>query len=166
LLLDDAQYLYDWLKERYSENQIVVYGRSLGSGIAAHVASMNKPRMLVLDSPYYSFYYNARRHGFFLPLKWLLRYDLRTDLYLKSADFPVHIIHGTKDRLISFNQSKMLKALYPDKITLHAIEGARHNNLPQYAEFYELLYELLNMDSISVTDLSELKNDEQGKYID
>jgi len=148
LLFDDAQYLYDWLKERYPEKNIVVYGRSLGSGIAAHVASKNNPRMLILDSPYFSFYHNARRHGFFLPLKWLMRYNLRTDLYLKSANFPVHILHGTKDRLISFKQSEKLKALYPDKIQLHAIAGAHHNDLPQFAEFYELLYDILYVNPV------------------
>jgi pimeloyl-ACP methyl ester carboxylesterase len=55
----------------------------------------------------------------------------------------VHIIHGTKDRLISFSQSEKLKTLYPDKIILHGIEGARHNNLPDYPEFFEILYEVL-----------------------
>jgi pimeloyl-ACP methyl ester carboxylesterase len=76
-------------------------------------------------------------------LRWILRYDIRTDQYLKSTTCPVHIIHGTKDRLISFTQSEKLKSLYPDKITLHAIEGARHNNLPDYPEFFETLYQVL-----------------------
>jgi hypothetical protein len=98
----------------------------------------------VLDfSPYFSFYYNTKRYLFFLPLRWILRYDIRTDQYLKSVDCPVHIIHGTNDRLISFSQSEKLYALYPDKIVLHKIEGARHNNLPEFAEFFEILYEIL-----------------------
>jgi alpha-beta hydrolase superfamily lysophospholipase len=142
-LFDDAQFLYQWLAARYSEDRIVVFGRSFGTGIAARIASWNKPRLLVLDSPYFSFLYNANRYGFFLPLKLLLRYDLRTDLYFKNILCPVHIIHGTSDRLISFKQSKMLKDLYPDKITLHAIAGARHNNLPDFEEFYEVLYDIL-----------------------
>lgn len=148
-LFDDAQYLYKWLKTRYTEDRIIVFGRSFGTGIAARIASWNTPRLLVLDSPYYSFLYNANRYGFFLPMKWILRYDLRTDLYLKNSECPVHIIHGTADRLISFNQSLMLKNLYPDKITLHAIEGARHNNLPDFGEFYEVLYNILYVEPAS-----------------
>src|SRR6185369_5125493 len=95
ILFEDAQFLYTWLKGHYPEEKIVVFGRSLGSGIAARVASWNSPRLLILDSPYLSFYHNIRRYLFFMPLSWLIRYDLRTDEYLKTAAFPVHIIHGT-----------------------------------------------------------------------
>ena len=73
----------------------------------------------------------------------MLKYDIRTDLYLTTTECPIHIIHGTKDKLVSFEQSERLKALYPAKIKLHAIEGARHNNLPDYPEFFELLYDIL-----------------------
>jgi alpha-beta hydrolase superfamily lysophospholipase len=142
-LFSDAQYLYLWLRDHYNEKDIIVYGRSFGTGIAARVASWNKPRILILDSPYFSFLYNAKRYAFILPLKWLLRYDLRTDQYLKTITCPVHIIHGNKDRLISYSQSEKLKALYPDKIELHTIEGGRHNNLPDFPIFFELLYDIL-----------------------
>lgn len=142
-LFEDACHLYNWLMNRYEENKIVIYGRSFGSGIAAYVAAQHNPRLLILDSPYYSFIYNARRYAFFLPLKWIMRYELRTDLYLKDVTCPVHIIHGTHDRLIPFHQSRMLKEKYPDKINLHPIEKGRHNNLPEFAEFHELLYNIL-----------------------
>ena len=142
-LFNDAQYLYKWLEARYPENKIVIYGRSLGSGIATRVASWNHPRLLILDSPYFSFYHNINRYLFFMPLRWLMRYTLRTDQYLKTIDCPVHIIHGTRDRLIPFNQSNALKNLYPEKITLHPIEGGHHNDLPQFSDFFELLYDIL-----------------------
>lgn len=142
-VFSDAQFIYKWLGQRYPEERIVVYGRSLGSGIAARIASWNKPRMLILDSPYFSFYYNVNRYLFFTPLKWLLKYDMRTDQYLKVTSCPVHIIHGTHDRLINYAQSEKLKSLYPDKITLHPIEGGKHNNLPEFPEFFEILYDVL-----------------------
>jgi uncharacterized protein len=78
-----------------------------------------------------------------------MRYDIRTDHYLKTTHCPVHIIHGTRDRLISFSQSEMLKALFPEKVKLHAIEGARHNNLPDFPEFFEVLYEILYVKPVS-----------------
>ena len=142
-LFDDAQMVYKWLTTQYAEDKVVLYGRSLGSGIAARIASWNRPRILILDSPYRSFYRNANRFGFFLPLKWLMRYNIRTDEYLHSVSCPVHIIHGNKDRLISFRQSEELKELYPDKITLHPVEGGHHNDLPDFPEFFELLYDIL-----------------------
>ena len=142
-LFSDAQFLYQWLAKHYAEEKIVVFGRSFGSGIAARIASWNKPRLLILDSPYFSFLYNAKRHAFFLPLSWLIRYDIRTDLYLQTTSCPVHIVHGNKDHLISFSQSERLRALHPEKVILHPIDGARHNNLPDFPEFFELLYDIL-----------------------
>ena len=62
-LYNDAQHIYKWLTDRYPENKIVIYGRSLGSGIATRVASWNKPRMLILDSPYFSFYTKTSNVG-------------------------------------------------------------------------------------------------------
>lgn len=66
-LFNDAQTVYKWLYSKYREDQIVVYGRSLGSGIAARIAAWNDPKMLLLDSPYYSFWYHIKRYGFLLP---------------------------------------------------------------------------------------------------
>jgi len=151
-VFNDAQFIYKWLSKSYSEDKIVLYGRSWGSGVAARISSWNKPRMLILDSPYFSFYYNINRYIFFTPLKWMLKYDIRTDQYLKTTECPVHIIHGTKDRLVSFKQSEKLKALYPEKIKLHAIEGARHNNLPDYPEFFEILYSVLYVKPNATTE--------------
>ena len=152
-LFNDAQFMYKWLCEKYDEDRIVLYGRSWGSGIGARIASWNSPRLLILDSPYFSFYYNINRYLFFIPLKWLLRYDIRTDQYLKQVTCPVHIIHGTKDRLISFSQSEKLVALYPEKVRLHQIDGAHHNNLPEFPEFFQVLYTILNINT-SNTDTS------------
>ena len=142
-VFNDAQYIYKWLSASYPEDKIILYGRSWGSGIAARIASWNKPHLLILDSPYFSFYYNINRYLFFTPLRWLLKYDIRTDQYLKTTECPIHIIHGTQDKLISFAQSEKLKALYPQKISLHKIEGGRHNNLPDFPEFFEILYKVL-----------------------
>lgn len=155
---NDAQYIYKWLAQSYPEDKIVLYGRSWGSGIAARIASWNKPKLLILDSPYFSFYYNINRYLFFTPLKLILKYDIRTDQYLKITTCPVHIIHGTKDRLISFSQSEKLKALYPDKITLHKINDGRHNNLPEFPEFFEILYNILYVKPSTL----RIKNDMNG----
>ncbi|MBK8556985.1 MAG: alpha/beta hydrolase [Lewinellaceae bacterium] len=144
ILYSDLQQVYKWLSSQYSEEHIVLYGRSLGSGLAARIASWNNPALLLLDCPYYSFLYNSRRYGFFLPLRWLLRYQIRTDRFIKKVQCPIHILHGSRDRLFPIRQSEMLVALAPDNITLHRIEGAGHNNLPDFPEYHELLYDLLH----------------------
>ena len=147
-LYKDSQFMYQWLLDRYSEDQIVLYGRSLGSGIAAKIASINNPRLLILDSPYFSFYYNIRRYIFWAPVKWILRYQIRTDLYMKSVDCPTHIIHGTKDHLIPYKQSEMLFKLFPEKIVLIPIEGAHHNNLQDFPAYYHTLYDILDIATV------------------
>lgn len=142
-LYNDAQTVYKWLSERYPEEQIVLYGRSLGSGIAARIAAWNKPHMLILDSPYYSFLYQVRQYGFWLPLKWVLRYQIRTDFFIKKITCPIFILHGTSDRLIHFRQGKMLHEAAPNS-ELIALEGGGHNNLPDFPEYHEALYEILH----------------------
>ncbi len=144
ILLNDAQTVYKWLSKEYPEEQIVVYGRSLGSGIGARLASWNDPRMLILDSPYFSFYHQIRQYGWWLPLRYLLRYQLRTDQFIKKVSCPIYIIHGNKDRLISYAQGKRLHEISADRSTLITIEGGGHNNLPDFPEYHENLYDILN----------------------
>jgi pimeloyl-ACP methyl ester carboxylesterase len=116
----------------------------MGSGIAARIASWNRPKMLILDSPYYSFYHQVKRYGFILPLRWLLRYQIRTDQYFKKIESPAFLIHGTKDRLIPFEHSKRLHQIHPDRVYLLPIEGGGHNNLPNYPAYHQYIYDILN----------------------
>lgn len=145
ILYSDAQYLYKKLCQEYDEKNIVVYGRSFGSGIAARIASWNNPQRLILDSPYYSFKKLIKsKGGFLLPLRYLLRYKMPTNSFLSVCNCPIDIIHGTKDFLISVKgHSQKLKDLFP-RLTLHLIKGAHHNNLPKFKNFHLLLYKLLN----------------------
>ncbi len=146
-LYNDAQTVYKWLSSQYAEEDIIVYGRSLGSGIAARVASWNKPKMLILDSPYYSFLYQVERYGFWLPMRWLLRYQIRTDQFITKVECPIFILHGTKDRLISFRQSRMLLEAAPSA-ELIPIEGGGHNDLPGYPEYHDHLYDILHDEAL------------------
>jgi len=153
ILYSDLQQVYKWLATNYEEDQIVLYGRSLGSGLATRIASWNNPKMLILDCPYYSFLHHIRRYGFWLPLRLLLRYQIRTDQFIKKVHCPIHIIHAVRDRLIPYRQSLMLKALLPEKIQLHPIIGASHNNIPSFPEYHDLLYDLLHEQVLEANSL-------------
>ncbi|MEL7530653.1 MAG: alpha/beta fold hydrolase, partial [Bacteroidota bacterium] len=144
-LFNDAQHLYRWLLSEYPEEKIVIYGRSLGSGIATRVASWNHPRMLILDSPYFSFIHHIKRFGGFMPLNLLNKYPIRTDQFLKAMRCPVKIIHGNHDRLIPISHSHQLLAERPEIVDLTIVEGGGHNNLPDFPEYYEFLYDTLQM---------------------
>lgn len=139
----DLQFVYDTLAVQYHEHHILVYGRSLGSGFATKLAADNKPRYLIIDSPYFSFKKVAERFLPFLPHKYVLRYHLRTDKWITKVNCHTYIIHGTKDWLIPISHSEKLQELNPHKITLIPIHGGGHNNLPSYPEYHNFIRSIL-----------------------
>ena len=144
ILYNDGQHVYKWLTTQYKEEEIVIYGRSLGSGIATRIASWNSPMMLILDSPYFSFLTQVKRFGWYLPIRWLLRYQIRTDQFIKKVSCPIFIIHGTKDKLIPFKAGKKLQEVVTQQSEMIPIEGGGHNNLPSFEAYHEQLYDILN----------------------
>lgn len=142
-LMHDAQFVYSSLVAVHPENHILVYGRSIGSGFAAKLASDNHPRYLILDAPYYSFARVVKRFLPILPLRWVLRYHLRTDLWIRKVQCHTYILHGTRDRLIPIRHSQRLQALNPRRITLIRIEGGGHNNLPSFPEYHAFIRDIL-----------------------
>lgn len=147
-LYNDGQYIYKWLTQTYPEKNIVIYGRSLGSGIATRIASWNTPKLLILDSAYYSFLNQVRRYGFLLPIRLILRYKIRTDQFIKNVTCPIFLIHGNRDILIPYKNSVRLHKMTKDRSTLVTIEKGGHNNLPTFPEYHEHLYDILNEDEI------------------
>lgn len=143
---EDLQFVYNELKAQYGEGHLIVYGRSLGSGFAAKLASDNHPRYLILDAPYYNFRKVIERFLPFLPVRLVLRYHLRTDRYILKVTCPVYIIHGTKDWLIPIRHSEALQQLSPRRITLIRIHGGGHNNLPKFHEYHNFIRDILKHD--------------------
>jgi uncharacterized protein len=142
-LHDDMQYVYNNLKEKYGENHLIVYGRSMGSGFATNLAAQNSPRYLILDAPYYNFKKVVERFLPFLPVRFVLRYHLRTDNWIQQVKCPTYILHGTKDWLIPISHSEQLRAKNPKQITLIEIEGGGHNNLPFFDEYHNFIRDIL-----------------------
>jgi uncharacterized protein len=142
-MLSDTQVVYENLLTNYAENHIIVYGRSLGSGFATKVASENRPRYLILDSPFYNFTRVVERFLPILPIRYVLRYHLRTDKWILQVKCHTYIIHGTKDRLIPIRHSEALQKLNPHKITLIRIQNGGHNNLPKFDEYHNFIRDIL-----------------------
>jgi uncharacterized protein len=142
-MLHDMQVVYNQLTESVPESQMIVYGRSIGSGFATKVASENKPRYLILDAPYFSFAKVVKRYLPFLPSRWVLRYHLRTDQWIARVSCHTYIIHGTKDWLIPIKHSIQLQAINPHKITLIRIAGGGHNNLPSFPQYHNFVRDIL-----------------------
>jgi len=143
-LKHDLQLIYNKLKERTSEDHIILYGRSLGSGFATKLASMNDPKMLILDAPYYSLTKVTKRYAPFMPLSLLLKYPLPTYKWIRYVRCPIHIIHGTQDKLIPFKTSIKLSKINPSLTKLHTVIGGGHKNLNNFESYHEMLDDILN----------------------
>ena len=142
-IIGDLQFVYEKLVAQLPEQHILVYGRSIGSGFAAKIASGNHPRYLILDAPYYNFRKVVERFLPILPVRIVLRYQLRTDRWLPLVPCHTYILHGTKDWLIPISQSEKLQRLNPSKITLIRIYGGGHNNLPSFPEYHNFIRDIL-----------------------
>lgn len=140
----DLQVIYNKLKEHVDEKHIILYGRSLGSGLATKIASVNNPRMLVLDAPYYSLTKVTARYAPFMPLSLLIKYPLPTYKWLKYVQCPIHIIHGTDDKLIPYKTSVKLSKVKPKLTKLYTVIGGGHKNLNNFESYHKMLTEILH----------------------
>ena len=141
-LISDGQIIYDYLKSKYSEENIIVSGTSMGTGIAVQIASRNNPKKLILNSPYYSLSSLAREKMFFIP-EFIMKYKLKTFKYIKEVECPIIIIHGKNDQLIPVKHAFRLKKENPE-IDLMTIKNYGHNNLFQSNEYHEKMKMTLN----------------------
>jgi pimeloyl-ACP methyl ester carboxylesterase len=138
----DNQKVYDYLKQHYSEDQIVLVGYSLGSGMASYLASKNNPQQLVLLAPYYSMVDLKDQRAPIIP-DFLLKYKLKSNEFLQNVNFPVTLFHGTRDEVIPYDSSEKLKALKPDLIELVTLRNEGHRGTIFNPTFKNTLRKLL-----------------------
>ncbi|WP_462253478.1 alpha/beta hydrolase [Ekhidna sp.] len=148
IIKNDMQRVYDILKSRVDEKYITIYGRSMGSGFAAKLASNNNPRMLILESPYYSMTKMAKRYIPFMPASLILKYPLRTYKWIKYVTCPIKIIHGTKDKLIPYKSSLALSNINPKVTRLYSVIGGGHNDLYTHEEYHRMLEEIIDSEEL------------------
>jgi hypothetical protein len=134
-LLADIRAAWAHVQPLYAGKRRVIYGRSLGSGLAAMLAAEVQPELTVLVSPYFSMGELAREHYPWVPSA-LLRYPLATHEAVARVQGPVLLAHGGRDTLIPPTHSQRLHQVAPHASLLHLPEGG-HNDLhllPAYAE--------------------------------
>ena|SRR2546428_1155336 len=141
-LFEDNQIAYDELKKRYDENKIIVLGYSIGAGLASKLASTNKPRLLILQAPFYSGTDMMRNTYSFIPT-FILKYKLTTNKYLKSCKMPVVIFHGNQDEVIYYGSSLKLKKEFKSQDTLITLNGQLHNGITDNEDYKQEIKKLL-----------------------
>ena len=148
-LFHDANCAYNFLLEKYPEEQITVYGMSFGTGVATKIAENRHPKQLILEAPYKSMLSMAKKAIPFMPkfiTAWILNYHVRTDNYIQNVKCPIHIFHGTHDDLIPHKSSeKLLKRIKNGvKAKLTSITRGDHDHLPSFHEYTKQLDLLLD----------------------
>lgn len=139
----DADVIYKELQKSYQESGIIVYGRSIGTGIAVKIAAEHNPGQLILESPFFNF---LDLVGKIMPIipPWLIRYSFRNDIRIQDVKCPVTIFHGTVDEVIYFGSSLKLEKLLKPGDRLIPIEGGHHNDLENFELFHRELAKALD----------------------
>lgn len=129
----DVRAVWREVAPRYAGKRVVLYGRSLGTALAASLAAELQPDLTMLVSPYTSMAAMARQHYPWVPGA-LLRYPLRTDDHLARVRSPVLLLHGDRDELIPLAHSQALVKVAPHA-QLHVVRGGGHNDLQELESY-------------------------------
>jgi uncharacterized protein len=137
-LIADALVLFDRVHADHSH--IIVIGRSLGSGVAIHVASERPVERLVLVTPYDSLLTIAASQFGFFPLRWLMLDKFESWRYAPKITVPTRLIAAQNDEVIPSSSTKSLYAHFrPSLATLTVIPAVGHNTISESPEYIPLL---------------------------
>ena len=140
----DALLSYNHVKKQFSEENIVVYGRSLGTTFAAKVASENNPKHVILEAPFYSLH-NAANYKYKVIPKFVLNFKFNTHLLVPKIKSPITIFHGTTDKVTPFRGSKQLfELISTSKKELILLENGTHHNVRDFEKYTIALKAILN----------------------
>lgn len=134
----DVRAAYDTMAALYRDIPVVIYGRSLGTALAASLARDVDPALLILVSPFSSLATAAAEQYPWAP-GWILRYPLRTDKIISGIKSPILLVHGSDDKLIPLAHSERLKALARSPTELVVVPGAGHHDIHQFAIYRDAL---------------------------
>lgn len=139
----DSMLVFKWLTQYCSPERIVLYGRSLGSGVACWLAAQVPARLLLLETPFDSVAGLVAAHLRRERLSFEPELRFPNDEHLRQTTMPVLIFHGTRDGVVPYASAANLKsALKPGDVFV-TIEGGSHNNLGTFEQYREGLRQWL-----------------------
>lgn len=143
ILYDWALQVYKLARSRFAADHIILYGKSLGTGIATQLASVRDCKRVILETPYYSINSLAKRYFFMYPVDWFIHYRIPSWEYLQKIDAPVTLFHGTDDLIIPYSNAARLKAYLKPGDEFITINKAGHNDCYTFQETTDRLDSLL-----------------------
>lgn len=139
----DAEAAWNYLTAQYPPEKIIVYGQSMGSGMAVPLAARHTPRLLLLETPYSSIEDVAHGQYPWLPIPWLLNYPLRSTDHIGDVQCRVVSFHGTGDKVVPYELGKKLIDGAQNG-TLHTFSGISHKGVKEQPEYLQLLAQYLD----------------------
>lgn len=125
----DAEAAWNYLIEqkKYSSDDIIIFGRSLGGTIASWLAQIHTPRKIILESTFTSVQDLGAELYPYLPIKYISRFDFNAIDYIQNVKCPVLIIHSRDDEIIPFTHGKKLYKYANEPKYFFEIQGS-HND--------------------------------------
>lgn len=129
-----ALLVYKLARPRFSPQQIILYGKSMGTGVASQLASVRDCKRLILETPYYDLPNVLRPYLSIYPLHRIMHYHFPTWQYLQKVTAPVTILHGTSDWTVRYSNTQKLKPFLKKGDTVITVNGGSHNDLFKFPE--------------------------------
>ncbi len=104
----DAEAAWNYLinTQGINEQEIIIFGRSLGASIASWLASKHTPAALIIESGFTSVPSMGQRFYPFLPIRWLTHFKYDTRQYVKNISCPVMVAHSKNDEIIPYDEGR------------------------------------------------------------
>jgi hypothetical protein len=131
-LLLDAMAAYDFAASRVPPERIVLWGESLGTGVAVALAAERQVGGLILDAPFTSAADIGAAAYPFLPVRWLIRDSFRSDERIGRVTAPLLVLHGEQDRVIPIRFGEKLFALANEPKRFVRFPLGQHSNLDDH----------------------------------
>ena len=144
-LYEEAVQVQKMAASKYGKDSIILYGKSLGTGIAAYVASATICKRLILETPYYSIPALFGCYAPIYPTTAMSNYKIPTNEFLEDVKCPVTIFHGTDDGVVPYRCAARLKTALKSTDEFIMIEKGTHHNLNDFPLFQHKLDSLLEL---------------------
>jgi fermentation-respiration switch protein FrsA (DUF1100 family) len=125
-LRQDARAAYDWLAHRVAPERIVLYGESLGTGVAVRLAAERPVSGVILDAPYSSTADIAKIAYWFVPVGWLMQDQFRSTDIIGQVKAPLLMLHGERDGVVPIALGERLFAAAPEPKKFVRLENVDH----------------------------------------
>jgi fermentation-respiration switch protein FrsA (DUF1100 family) len=135
----DARAAFRWLtkNKKIPREQIIIFGWSLGSPVAAYLAGKSIPRGLVLEGAFTSYRDIGSCYYPYIPVRWFARFDYPTIDFIRKVRCPVMIIHSREDETIPFEMGLELYDAANEPKEFVEIHGAHNEAFLTSAETYK-----------------------------